>query len=46
MVAVLLVMDAVSPDYALGEVTLAALLGAILTLLGIEAADVIRGGKS
>lgn len=45
LVMLLLVMDAISPDYAVGEVTLAALLGAVLALLGIEAADVIRGGR-
>ncbi len=45
LVVVLAVMDALSPEYQLGEVTLAALLGAIAALLGIEAADVIRGGK-
>ena len=45
LVAVLAVMDALIPDYAMGEVTLAALLGTIAALLGIEAADVIRGGR-
>lgn len=45
LVMLLLVWDAASPEYQMGEVTLAALLGATLTLLGIEAADVIRGGK-
>lgn len=45
LVALLLVWDALSAEYVMGEVTLAALLGAILTLLGIEAADVIRGGR-
>lgn len=45
LVMLLLVWDASSPDYTAGDVTVAALLGAILTLLGIEAADLIKGGR-
>lgn len=45
LVMLLLVWDAASPEYSAGDVTIAALLGAVLTLLGIEAADVIRGGR-
>lgn len=45
LLSVLLLMDALSSEYQLGEVTLSALLGAILLLLGLEARDVIRGDK-
>lgn len=40
----LLLVDAFSADYAVTEVTQAALLGAICTLLGIEALDFLRRG--
>lgn len=45
LLAVLLVIDAASPEYQMSEVTLTLILGGILTLVGIEAADIIRGGK-
>jgi len=45
LLAVLLTVDAASPEYQMSEVTLTLLLGGILTLVGIEAADIIRGGK-
>lgn len=45
LVVVLLLLDAVNPTYHLSEVTLGALVGAILTLLGVEVANVIRGSK-
>lgn len=44
MLILLLVIDAFSLDYAVSEVTQAALLGAVLTLLGIEALDFLRRG--
>lgn len=41
VLALLLILDAVSPEYNLSEITLTALLFTILTLLGIEAAEII-----
>jgi hypothetical protein len=37
----LLILDALSADYSLSEVTLTALLATILTLLGIEATSIL-----
>jgi hypothetical protein len=45
LLIVLLLLDVASRDYSMSELTLTAILGAILTLLGIEVADLIRGGK-
>ena len=45
LVVVLALIDAFSPAYVFSEITLGALLGAIVTLLGIEAASVIRGSR-
>jgi hypothetical protein len=48
LVAVVIVMvggDILSPTYEASAVILTALLGTIITLLGIEAGTVIRGGK-
>jgi hypothetical protein len=39
LLAVLMIVDAGNPDYALGEVTLTILVGTILTLLGLELTD-------
>lgn len=41
----LLVWDAISPDYTLETGTLVVLAATILSLLGIEAVSLIRGGK-
>ena len=46
VVSVLLCADVVVADYSVDAVVLAALLGTIVTLLGIEAVDVIRGRHS
>jgi hypothetical protein len=43
VVVVLLVADVVTTGYDVDPVVLVSLLGAIATLLGIEAVDVIRG---
>ncbi len=43
--ALLLVLDAVSPDYELNYVTLTALLATILTLVGIEVGATFFGRK-
>lgn len=41
----LLFIDSTSAEYALGEVTLTVIVGTILTLLGLELTDVIKGGR-
>ena len=41
----LLVFDALSPDYAVSEFVVGALLAGIFTLLGIEGLSSLRGGK-
>lgn len=41
MVVVLLMIDGISPDYSLSDVTLTALLATVLTLLGIETAAIL-----
>ena len=43
VVGLLLVLDALSPDYDVSYVTLTALLATILTLLGIEVAASLFG---
>ena len=43
IVIILLLMDALRPDYAADGVVLGGLLTTIVTLLGIEAGAVIRG---
>lgn len=45
LLVALLGWDAVSAEYVMSDTTLALLLGTVLTLLGIEAAQVLRGGK-
>jgi hypothetical protein len=45
VLALLLVLDAVSPEYDLNYVTLTALLTTILTLFGIEVGAAIFGRK-
>lgn len=45
LVILLSVLDVFSADYHLSEVTLAALLGTVATLLGVEIVDVIRGTR-
>lgn len=45
LLALLAVLDSGSRDYAMSELTLTVLLGAIVTLLGIEATDFMRRGK-
>jgi hypothetical protein len=42
---VLMVLDALSADYSLDTVQLVVLVGAILTLLGLEARDMVRVGR-
>lgn len=41
VIAFLLVFDALSPDYQASDVTLTALLGTVMTLLGIEALSLL-----
>lgn len=42
ILGLLLLVDAVSSGYQVSEVTITVLLGSVLTLLGIESADVLR----
>jgi hypothetical protein len=44
-VVLILVIDAFSTDYEASAVVLAALLGAIVTLLGLEARNIVGGGS-
>lgn len=45
LLALLMVFDASSASYSLSELALTIMLGAILTLLGLEVTDIMRGGK-
>ena len=45
VVVFLSVMDALSPDYALDPIVLASMLTTMLYLLGVEAINLIRGGR-
>jgi hypothetical protein len=45
VVVLLLVLDALLPQYDLDPVQLVSILGTIAALLGIEAVDVIRGRR-
>lgn len=43
VLVVLLVIDALTPDYDISPLVLIPVLGTILTLLGIEALGIVRG---
>jgi len=45
LLAFLLWKDATDPGYAMSELTLTVILGSIITLLGIEVNDMLRGGR-
>lgn len=45
LIVVLSLYDAISSVYHFSEVTLGAFLGTIVTLLGIEAVDLVRGSR-
>jgi hypothetical protein len=46
VVVILLVADVVTgPDYDVNPMVLVSLLGTVMTLLGIEALNLVRGGK-
>jgi hypothetical protein len=45
LLALLLFVDATSKDYTMSDITLTVLVGSVLTLVGIEVHDLLRGGK-
>lgn len=45
LLVMLFVADVTRTDYAVSEVTLTVLIGTILTLVGIEVHEMLRGGR-